>query len=91
MAAAAGPAILAEMLLRALTRDSGALAYLAERIQDLADTLRDQLSGEMYTMVAHGVRGLKGARLALRVRAARTARMQRLEPRATAMRPAWVY
>ena len=66
VAAAAGPAILAEMLLRALTRDSGALAYLTERIQGLADTLRDRLSGEMYSMVGHGVRGLKGARLALR-------------------------
>ncbi len=61
-----GAGILTEALLRALTRDSGALAYLTTRIQSLADTLRDRLSGEMYTMVSHGVRGLKGARLALR-------------------------
>ncbi len=62
----AGATILTEALLRALTRDNGALAYLTTRIQSLADNLRDRLSGEMYTMVSHGVRGLKGARLALR-------------------------
>ncbi len=63
---AAGPGILAEVLLRALTRDNGAVAHLTGQIQSLADTLRDRLSGEMYTMVSQGVRGLKGARLALR-------------------------
>lgn len=66
LAAAAGPGLLADTLLRAMARDDGALAHLIGRVQSLADTLRDRLSGEMHTMVAHGVRGLKGARLAVR-------------------------
>ncbi len=66
LAAAAGPGLLRETLLRAMARDEGALARLTGRVQSLADTLRDRLSGEMHAMVAHGVRSLKGARLALR-------------------------
>jgi uncharacterized circularly permuted ATP-grasp superfamily protein/uncharacterized alpha-E superfamily protein len=70
VATSAGTGFLAEMLLRAMMRDSGALAHLTAQVQSLAETLRDRLSAEMYTMVAHGGRGLKGARLALRGRPA---------------------
>jgi uncharacterized alpha-E superfamily protein len=66
LAAAAGAGLLRETLLRAMARDEGALARLTGRVQSLGDTLRDRLSGEMHAMVAHGVRSLKGARLALR-------------------------
>jgi uncharacterized circularly permuted ATP-grasp superfamily protein/uncharacterized alpha-E superfamily protein len=66
LAAGAAPGVLIEMLLRALSRDSGTVAWLTAQVQRLADTLRDRLSGEMHGMIAHGGRGLKGARLALR-------------------------
>jgi uncharacterized alpha-E superfamily protein len=62
----AAPGLLIEMLLRALSRDSGTVAWLTAQVQRLADTLRDRLSVEMHSMIAHGGRGLKGARLALR-------------------------
>jgi uncharacterized circularly permuted ATP-grasp superfamily protein/uncharacterized alpha-E superfamily protein len=64
--AGAAPNVLIEMLLRALSRDSGTVAWLTSQVQRLADTLRDRLSGEMHGMIAHGGRGLKGARMALR-------------------------
>jgi uncharacterized alpha-E superfamily protein len=66
LVAGAAPGVLIEMLLRALSRDSGTVAWLTAQVQRLADTLRDRLSGEMHGMIAHGGRGLKGARLALR-------------------------
>jgi uncharacterized circularly permuted ATP-grasp superfamily protein/uncharacterized alpha-E superfamily protein len=62
----AGPAALADILQRALVRDTGAFAEMTAEMQALADTLRDRLSGEMHAVIAHGVRALKGARLALR-------------------------
>jgi uncharacterized alpha-E superfamily protein len=62
----ASPAILTDMLQRAMARDNGPLALLIADVQALADTLRDRLSGEMHAVIAHGMRGLKGARLALR-------------------------
>jgi uncharacterized circularly permuted ATP-grasp superfamily protein/uncharacterized alpha-E superfamily protein len=62
----AGPAALTVILQRALVRDNGAFAEMTSEMQRLADTLRDRLSGEMHAMIAHGVRALKGARLALR-------------------------
>jgi len=62
----AGPAALADILQRALVRDTGAFAEMTAELQRLADNLRDRLSGEMHAVIAHGVRALKGARLALR-------------------------
>jgi uncharacterized circularly permuted ATP-grasp superfamily protein/uncharacterized alpha-E superfamily protein len=66
IAAGAAPAVLVEMLLRAASRDGGTVAWLTAQVQRLADTLRDRLSAEMHGMIAHGGRGLQGARLALR-------------------------
>jgi uncharacterized circularly permuted ATP-grasp superfamily protein/uncharacterized alpha-E superfamily protein len=63
--AGAGPAVLADQLRRALAADQGPAGRLTGRVQTLADTLRDRLSGEMHTAITHGLRGLKGARLAL--------------------------
>ncbi len=66
--AGAAPAVLVEMLLRGLSSEAGTMAWLTAQVQRLADTLRDRLSGEMHGMIAHGGRGLKGARMALEVR-----------------------
>jgi uncharacterized circularly permuted ATP-grasp superfamily protein/uncharacterized alpha-E superfamily protein len=66
VAAGAAPGVLVEMLLRAMSRDGGTMAWLTSQVQRLADTLRDRLSVEMHSMIAQGGRGLKGARLALR-------------------------
>jgi uncharacterized circularly permuted ATP-grasp superfamily protein/uncharacterized alpha-E superfamily protein len=66
VAAGAAPGVLIDMLLRAMSRDGGTMAWLTANVQRLADTLRDRLSGEMHGMIAHGGRGLKGARMALR-------------------------
>ena len=65
VAAGAAPTVLIEMLLRGLSRERGTMAWLTAQVQRLADTLRDRLSGEMHGMIAHGGRGLKGARMAL--------------------------
>jgi uncharacterized circularly permuted ATP-grasp superfamily protein/uncharacterized alpha-E superfamily protein len=66
VAVGAAPGVLVEMLLRAMSRDGGTVAWLTANVQRLADTLRDRLSAEMHGMIAQGGRGLKGARLALR-------------------------
>jgi uncharacterized circularly permuted ATP-grasp superfamily protein/uncharacterized alpha-E superfamily protein len=57
---------LADLLLRALARETGIVARLTGRVRDLADTLRDRLSGEMHATIAHDLRRLKGNRLLLR-------------------------
>ena len=66
LAAGGGPGQLADLLLRALAGDSGVVAHLTGRVRDLADTLRDRLSGEMHATIAHELRRLKGARVLLR-------------------------
>ena len=66
LAAGAGPAQLADLLLRALSGDAGTVARLTARIRDLADTLRDRLSGEMHATIVQELRRLKGARVLLR-------------------------
>jgi uncharacterized circularly permuted ATP-grasp superfamily protein/uncharacterized alpha-E superfamily protein len=66
MASGASPAQLADLLLRALARDTGIVASLTGRVRDLADTLRDRLSGEMHATIAHELRRLKGNRVLLR-------------------------
>ncbi len=66
LAAGAGPAQLADLLLRALARDTGTVARLTGRVRELADTLRDRLSGEMHATIAHDLRRLKGNRVLLR-------------------------
>jgi uncharacterized circularly permuted ATP-grasp superfamily protein/uncharacterized alpha-E superfamily protein len=66
MAAGAGAGQVADLLLRALARDSGVVARMAGRVRELADTLRDRLSGEMHATIAHDLRRLKGNRLLLR-------------------------
>jgi uncharacterized circularly permuted ATP-grasp superfamily protein/uncharacterized alpha-E superfamily protein len=63
---AAGPGLLADMLRRAMVRDDGSFARLENRIEGLADTLRDRLSGEMHAMIGHDLRRLAEARAALR-------------------------
>jgi uncharacterized circularly permuted ATP-grasp superfamily protein/uncharacterized alpha-E superfamily protein len=63
--AGAGAGVLTEQLRRAMAADQGVMGRLTVRVQDLAENLRDRLSGDMHSMVAHGVRSLKGARLAL--------------------------
>jgi uncharacterized circularly permuted ATP-grasp superfamily protein/uncharacterized alpha-E superfamily protein len=65
IAVGAAPGVLTEMLLRSLSRDGGQVAWLTGHVQRLADNLRDRLSGEMHGMIAHGGRGLKGARMGL--------------------------
>ena len=62
----AGFGQLADLLVRALGRDTGTIARLTGRVRDLADTLRDRLSGEMHAAIAHDLRRLKGNRLLLR-------------------------
>jgi uncharacterized circularly permuted ATP-grasp superfamily protein/uncharacterized alpha-E superfamily protein len=62
----AGYGQLADLLLRALSRDTGIVARLTGRVRDLADTLRDRLSGEMHATIGHDLRRLKGNRLLLR-------------------------
>ena len=66
LAKGAGPGQLADLLLRALARDTGTVARLTGRVRDLADTLRDRLSGEMHATIAHDLRRLKGQRVLLR-------------------------
>ncbi len=70
IAAGAAPAVLVEMLRRGLSAEGGTMAWLTAQVQRLGDTLRDRLSGEMHSMIAHGGRGLKGARMALAARRA---------------------
>ncbi len=65
-ATGAGFGQMADLLLRAIARDTGSVARLTERVRDLADTLRDRLSGEMHATIAHDLRRLKGNRLLLR-------------------------
>jgi uncharacterized circularly permuted ATP-grasp superfamily protein/uncharacterized alpha-E superfamily protein len=62
----AGYVQLADLILRALARDTGIIARLTGRVRDLADTLRDRLSGEMHATIGHDLRRLKGNRLLLR-------------------------
>ena len=64
--AGAGGAQLADVLVRALSRDGGVVAGLMGRVRDLADLLRDRLSTEMHASVAGELRRLKGARVLLR-------------------------
>jgi len=66
LSAGAGFGQMADLLLRALSRDTGIIARLTGRVRDLADTLRDRLSGEMHATIAHDLRRLKGNRLLLR-------------------------
>ena len=66
LAAGAGYSQMADLLLRALARDTGIVARLTGRVRDLADTLRDRLSGEMHATIAHDLRRLKGNRLVLK-------------------------
>ncbi len=66
LAGGAGPGQLADLLCRALARDTGTIARLTGRVRDLADTLRDRLSGEMHATIAHDLRRLKGNRVLLR-------------------------
>jgi uncharacterized circularly permuted ATP-grasp superfamily protein/uncharacterized alpha-E superfamily protein len=66
LADGAGYGQLADLLLRALSRDTGIVARLSLRVRDLADTLRDRLSGEMHATIAQELRRLKGNRLLLR-------------------------
>ncbi len=66
LAAGAGTGQLADLLVRALARDTGIVARLTGRVRDLADLLRDRLSGEMHAAIAQELRRLKGARLLLR-------------------------
>ena len=63
---ASGQAILAHALHQALTDDTGRVAGLIGDVQDVTQRVRDRLSGEMYASISHGLRSLKGARLALR-------------------------
>ena len=62
----AGYVQLADLILRALARDTGIIARLTGRVRDLADTLRDRLSGEMHATIGQDLRRLKGNRLLLR-------------------------
>lgn len=66
LAAGAGALQLADLLVRALAPETGIVARLTARVRDLADTLRDRLSGEMHATIAHELRRLKGARVLLR-------------------------
>ena len=66
LATGAGSAQLADLLLRALARETGMVAGLTGRVRDLVDTLRDRLSGEMHATIAHDLRRLKGNRVLLR-------------------------
>jgi uncharacterized circularly permuted ATP-grasp superfamily protein/uncharacterized alpha-E superfamily protein len=66
LAAGASTVQLADLLVRALGGDAGTIARLTGRVRDLADLLRDRLSGEMHDAIAHDLRRLKGERLLLR-------------------------
>ncbi len=66
LATGAGSTQLADLLVRALARDTGIVARLTGRVRDLVDTLRDRLSGEMHATIAHDLRRLKGNRMLLR-------------------------
>ena len=66
LATGAGTTQLADLLVRALGREGGTIARLTGRVRDLADTLRDRLSGEMHATIAHDLRRLKGRRVLLR-------------------------
>ena len=72
IALGAAPGVLVEMLLRTASDEGGTVAWLTSQVQRLADHLRDRLSGEMHGMIAHGGRGLKGARMALQGRPGRS-------------------
>ena len=62
----AGTTPLADMLRRAMLRDEGAFASLSRRIEGLADTLRDRLSGEMHATLVQDLRRLNDLRATLR-------------------------
>jgi len=62
----AGFGQLPDLLVRALGRDTGIIARLTGRVRNLADLLRDRLSGEMHATIAHDLRRLKGNRVLLR-------------------------
>ena len=62
----AGFGQLADLLVRALGGETGTIARLTGRVRDLADTLRDRLSGEMHAAIAQDLRRLKGNRVLLR-------------------------
>ena len=64
--AGASTGALAELVHRALSRDTGVAARLSGRVQDLTATLRDRLSAEMHGSITQSLRRLKGFRLALR-------------------------
>ena len=57
---------LADLLVRALSGEAGTVARLLARVRDLADLLRDRLSGEMHAAMAGELRRLKGERVKLR-------------------------
>ncbi len=63
---AAGTGPLADMLRRAMLREEGAFAGLSRRIDGLADTLRDRLSGEMHATIVQELRRLGDLRASLR-------------------------
>jgi uncharacterized alpha-E superfamily protein len=54
------------MMRRALARETGTFARLLGRVGDLAETLRDRLSGEMHDAIARDLRLLGETRRALR-------------------------
>jgi uncharacterized circularly permuted ATP-grasp superfamily protein/uncharacterized alpha-E superfamily protein len=66
LASGAGSGQLADLLVRALARDTGIVASLTGRVRNLADLLRDRLSGEMHAAMAQELRRLKGSRVLLR-------------------------
>ncbi len=57
---------IAKLLADAIANDNGPFARMILRVQNVSDRLRDRLSGEMHESIRHGLRSLKGARLALR-------------------------
>jgi uncharacterized circularly permuted ATP-grasp superfamily protein/uncharacterized alpha-E superfamily protein len=66
LAHGAGFPQLADLLVRALGRDTGIVAGLTGRVRNLTDLLRDRLSGEMHAAMAMELRRLKGNRVLLR-------------------------
>jgi uncharacterized circularly permuted ATP-grasp superfamily protein/uncharacterized alpha-E superfamily protein len=66
LAQGAGFPQLADLLVRALGRDTGIVAGLTGRVRSLTDLLRDRLSGEMHAAMAMELRRLKGNRVLLR-------------------------
>jgi uncharacterized circularly permuted ATP-grasp superfamily protein/uncharacterized alpha-E superfamily protein len=65
-AASAGSGALSDMLRRSMLREEASFARLTGRINGLADTLRDRLSGEMHAMIVQDLRRLGEARQGLR-------------------------